>query len=165
MSILAFILGLSAYVAVAGWDTWRSLYQPLYTTGEKTKHLRGKDGYFSLTKGLIFDGIFAIAPGVIVSILFTPYAGAVWWGIIALTLFLRLERTWRNYKEAKQTQFDSLRWRRFSALRLVPFKGQFVLEPFYDIRGNNLTEVTERLIKLANKPESEWWKLDRAKSL
>ncbi len=176
LSIIVLIVALAAYIAVAIWDTWRSLQQPMYTTGEATKHLRGQDGYFSFKKGLVFDVAFGIFPGLVFTFLFNPYAGALWYGTVALVLFIRLQKSWKNYKKAKKEQFELLAiLKRDPAYRPEgipePFKSQWVWENFYDIRvdASTWTEAKEllfqKLVKLAAKGSGEWWKKDRAKSL
>lgn len=184
LSIIVLIVAFAAYIAVAIWDTWRSLQQPLYTTGEATKHLRGQDGYFSFNKGLVFDVAFGIFPGLVFTFLFNPYAGALWYGTVALVLFIRLQKSWKNYQKAKKAQFELLAilkrdpaYRPEGMPKQFKFDDQFVWPTFYDIRVNSdeyydtasFLAIKERLFeklgKLAAKGSGEWWKKDRAKSL
>lgn len=178
MEILAFIIGAILFLAAAGWDSWRSLQQPLFTSGEKNKLYRGKDGYFSLTKGIIYDFLIVVVPAIILSAIFGLYAGAAWFAVFAVVIVLRLQKTWRNYKEAKKEQFEL-----FAILKRDPahrpegeprqfqFDDQFIWKPFYDIRvfADSMPEAKERLFtklaKLAAKGSGEWWVKDRAKDL
>lgn len=148
-----------------------SLHMPLYTRGEDNDLVEGKDGYFSLPKGIAFAGFWLAA--CVITPFFLPENGTAAVLLLPLIWFIKnvtaVPGIRKRHDAAKGFQFTLLEDGTFDDSELEDFKGSVVLRPFFDIRVppgiGAYDQLLEKLHRLRGKPNTEWWKRDRAKSL
>jgi hypothetical protein len=182
MSILAVIASLAWTIYVEHIDAKVSTYYPLYTTGEANIWARDKDGYYSLSKSIrntaiVLGSLLAIA------VIF-PFTQLVIAGVIALmgvAIFSKVNPNKRKQKSERAKQADYLEhFTVVSPTSIKPFKGEWILPTFYDIRTPILGPtsgsdgalemvraagvLTEMFLVLKANPQW-WWDLNRAKKV
>lgn len=186
MSTFAVICAAVTVAACGGqllMDRWVSRQYPLYTSHEKNGLLRAKDGYYSFTRHLILTAI-VLGGGFVTAVWFGPWAITAFGGTFAFIMWVQV---WTNYdrlKNEKAEQFAILRQIRqdpdnaiehLGSLDTDATKGIRMFKPFFDIRvlviegvndpkeiSMDVAVLVKKIKALAAKPESEWWKLNRA---
>lgn len=192
MNILEYII-LAAGFAYAFYevrlkDAHKASLQEIWTTpGELNSLFKGKDGYYSETKGIIVDSIVA---GIGLAFAFiAPYehvklaVGLIFAGIGG-GIHLMQAKDWKRFKEtlAKQKTTLELIRRDPEGFNRLPKRiaGLWVIETFFDFgepldllngesdplyvekRAAANTKIKPRLVALANRPESDWFREDRS---
>lgn len=185
-AVICAVVTVAASIGQLYVDASVSRHFPLYVSGEKTKWLRGKDGYYSLTRHLTLSAAI-LGGGFATSIWWGPWAIVVFGGPFALIMWIEVWRNRSRLGQAKAEQFAILRQIKKDPENAITYLGSLdtivgpnvrLFKPFWDIRvplvggvndplsvSNAVRTLVDRFRKLAAKPESEWWKLDRSKSL
>lgn len=192
MNILEYIILIAgfayAFYEVRLKDAHKASLQEIWTTpGELNSLFKGKDGYYSEKKGYIVDGVIAVAFLLSAFLMVYPYAKLVTGLVVmAIGFGIRLQQAkdWKRFKEtlAKQKTTLELIRRDPEGFNRLPKRiaGMWVIETFFDFgepldllngesdplyvekRAAANTKIKPRLVALANRPESDWFREDRS---